>query len=127
VTGPVKVNPTGSKTKYAEEPLPGARRETVTSAGRLLEAPGNRRPREMAAPMTANAVVGTELGLQLAAVLDGGGNFKGSRLRSFVNDGGHRRARRTRRRQRRMQPRRHGDTEARSSPDCYHEGTKSRW
>jgi len=84
VTRPVKVNPTGSKTKYAEEPLPGARRETATFAGRLLEAPGNRRPREMVAPVAGKPAAGTELGLQTAAVLDGGGNFKGSRLRLFM-------------------------------------------
>ena len=84
MTRPVKVNPTGSKTKYAEEPSPGARRETVTSAGRLLEAFGNRRPREMAAPVRGRPRMGTELGLQIAAVLDGGGNLKGSRLRLFM-------------------------------------------
>ena len=109
MTGPVKVNPTGSKTKYAEEPSPGARRETATFAGRLLEAFGNKRPREMVAPVIGQPMTGTELGLQIAAVLDGGGNFKGSRLRSFLDS-----------------PRRHGGAlEVRWSPRR-HEHTKEK-
>ncbi len=74
-------NPTGCKTKYAKEPLPGARWETVTFAGRSLEAHGDVRPREMVA-LVLNGT-GTELGLRMAAVMIGGGCLNGARRRLF--------------------------------------------